>query len=600
MGKLETTGMASSGARGLTIAAVIVLGTVLCVLGLLLPDLWRFAPGPIRERPFEVAAMSTLAAYGMLRGLVARRRIRWAKRRLIDIEILAAHLLPQGLSLGMALLAAGLFLGWLPNYLTWPWCRDADTFATLAIGWKQGVVPYRDVRAYNFPGHIYLHWILGQTFGWGHTVPYQAVDALGIALLGVVLAMWSRRLSGTRLPGLGAFLAYLSFALGLEYEMTAQRDAHAALLAVLGLLAAETWPDGRGRIVSAAAMAAALTIRPHALLFLPAMAAALVERLPRPLDWRLSGRVLGIWALAFAGFTLVAFTPLIVAGVADDLARGLRVAAYGGPYSRATPASMLRVAIEPFHDPWTVFVLASVALLAIAGPVVTRRPARTWFLAMLAALAYRPLHPVQHDYLVHPRELVTAVALALPLAAIVGASRLTRVVIVVILVHQALPAIPRYCLPRDSVQAFDVLARGDRRRVPPAGAHRFFGSRPENGAYVWRDYQDTLDYLKCHTEATTPVANVLRRVPFPSVNGPIGRPSPFRAESGICWMWLVDNDLDAAFAAELKAANGAVVVWVPDEEAEPRLRLPRLTAAIREHFRPEARFGVIEVWGRIP
>ena len=51
-------------------------------------------------------------------------------------------------------LATGMLASWALHYLTWPWCRDEDTFATLALSWDAGIRPYRDIRAYNFPGHI--------------------------------------------------------------------------------------------------------------------------------------------------------------------------------------------------------------------------------------------------------------------------------------------------------------------------------------------------------------------------------------------------------------------------------------------------------------
>jgi hypothetical protein len=62
-------------------------------------------------------------------------------------------------------------------------------------------------------------------------------------------------------------------------------------------------------------------------------------------------------------------------------------------------------------------------------------------------------------------------------------------------------------------------------------------------------------------------------------------------------MLLVDLDLDAEFAAELEQAADSVVVWAPADDRFPsRLSLPRLTEVIRKLYRPEARFGRIEVW----
>ncbi len=95
------------------------------------------------------------------------------------------------------------------------------------------------------------------------------------------------------------------------------------------------------------------------------------------------------------------------------------------------------------------------------------------------------------------------------------------------------------------------------------------------------------------------VANVLEQPPYPAINGPAGRLSPFQAESGICWMLLVNIDLEPEFAESLAQADDSVVVWSPEEHGlVSQLRLDRLAAVIREHYRPEARFGHIEVWRR--
>ena len=62
-------------------------------------------------------------------------------------------------------------------------------------------------------------------------------------------------------------------------------------------------------------------------------------------------------------------------------------------------------------------------------------------------------------------------------------------------------------------------------------------------------------------------------------------------------MWLIDDDLDADFAASLERTPAAVVVWSPSE-AVPRLALARVTAVVLRRYRREARFGRIEVWRR--
>ena len=101
------------------------------------------------------------------------------------------------------------------------------------------------------------------------------------------------------------------------------------------------------------------------------------------------------------------------------------------------------------------------------------------------------------------------------------------------------------------------------------------------------------------TSPQTLVANAFNRFPYLPINGPTGRLSPFRAESGICWMCFVDIDLDSEFAQALEAATDSVVVWEPDQlDIDPRIKVKRLNAVIRELYQPAARFGTFEIWTR--
>ena len=90
---------------------------------------------------------------------------------------------------------------WLPTYLTWPWYTDSEHFAMLARLWDSGGLPYRDMFSTQFPGEIYLHWLLGKLLGWGNTVAYYAVDAALVIAFGALLVLWGRRRVGSALPG---------------------------------------------------------------------------------------------------------------------------------------------------------------------------------------------------------------------------------------------------------------------------------------------------------------------------------------------------------------------------------------------------------------
>jgi hypothetical protein len=173
-----------------------------------------------------------------------------------------------------------------------------------------------------------------------------------------------------------------------------------------------------------------------------------------------------------------------------------------------------------------------------------------------------------------------------------------RVLAILLILYEAVPRVPLFCSPLESLRALGTLARGVYpAEAPPGCRHPWF--RPYSSHYKWPDYCNVLDYLRREIGPGTQIANVLKHPPFPSLNGPLGRLSPFRAESGICWMWLVNVDLDAPFAEALERTPDSVVVWSPKEiHTQPRLELERVTEVIRRHYRPAAQFGSIEVWRR--
>jgi hypothetical protein len=583
----------------------LVAGTAAAMLALaalwVLPTAIPLLPRAIRGFPIEWLAVVLVAAFIAAHGLTRNRTTHDERamrvRRILDrLDRGSGWLLDGGLTMTVLVLAAALLATWAPHYLTWPWCRDEDTFATLAQSWDAGIRPYRDIRAYNFPGHIYLHWLIGHAFGWGRTVAFYALDAAAVVALGVALGAWSRRRLGGSLPGLVGYVAFVGFYLGIDYESVAERDWHATLAAALAVMVLETVPGRLGLWIAAALEASALSIRPHAVLFLPAMASTFAER-PRP--WRAFVE----WAIGLGLLTGMAFAPLWTQGLEDDLFRGLRVAAYGGPYSKLTPEGVADILVHELVTPWMIGLIGSLIWVWLSDRTM-RRPVRTWLLALVAAVFYRTMHPVQHQYLAHPLGLISSIVLALPVARVLSISRLARpvrVLAVVLVLYEALPHVPTFCSPLDSIRALRPLVRGVAPDKPPPGCrNRRF--HPDMCHYKWGDYCQALEYLRQTTRPETEIANVLREPPYPSLNGPAGRLSPFRAESGICWMCLIDIDLDAVFARALEETPDSVVVWSPaeDRSADPRLRLERVTAVIRRSYRPDARFGPIEVWRRSP
>ena len=177
------------------------------------------------------------------------------------------------------------------------------------------------------------------------------------------------RLGGS-LPGLVGYVTFLGFYLSQDFHQVAGRDWHASLGAALALMALEVWPGRPALWIAAALEAAALTIRPYAVFFLPAIGSAIAER-PRP-GWDMAE-----WGSAIVLFTSLSFAPLVAQGLLDDLLRGLGVAAYGGPYSKASLAGALTILYGQLRSGWTFALVASLMVLWLFDGQTSRKLART-------------------------------------------------------------------------------------------------------------------------------------------------------------------------------------------------------------------------------
>ncbi len=578
-------------ARIIPIAVLLILGPSLVA---------SVVPRRYRER---LAALSRRVARTRPAAFLVDRADRALAPRtrgpLAPVEGFASWVLHGPLTIVLVASSALMLLTWAPHYLTWPWCPDSDQFAVSALSWRAGLVPYRDQADFDFPGPIYLFYLLGVTFGWGQTAPFYAADAALLIALGVALACWSRRLFGRALPGLVAYLPFLGYYLGLDYYMVAERDWHGPLLAALAVMALEARPGRGGRLASALAMAAALLYRPHEVLFLPAVASALLEGCrDGEGGWpRAIGRLAG-WCAALAVSLVLVFGPLIVAGALDDFVRALRIARYGGTYNHATWSSFARGLGSHLHDRTTAGTLAAIVLLAVLGPSSLRGPARTWGLAMLGALLYKPISPFPHAYLDEPMVLVRSIALAPLVACLMEANRLAaplRLAGVAAAIAAGVPSVPAYCSASRSLRALGPLMRGEDPVDPPPGCDRRFLDQPET-RYPWGDYRRLLAYIRRSTSPRTRVANLLHEFPLPTVNGPTGRRNPFPAAGGYVHLWSVDPGLEARYAEDLELADDSVVVWDP---GFPDRKFPLLDRSVRRWYRPAARFGHIEVWRHV-
>ena len=304
---------------------------------LILPDLsrsiWMLMPARLRVCWVEAMASALVAAYLITERLATSNVGPWdcrtrANRSLAWVNSLAECVWDRGLSMALGVTCGGFLAAWVPHYLTWPWSRDEDTFSVLAMSWDRGILPYRDIKAYNFPGETYVFWLLGKVFGWGQTTSFYAFDSGCVVLLGIVLVCWSRRKLGGAVPGLIGYLAFLKFYLSQPFETTGERDWHVAFLVAMGLMLPQSWPGRWSRLASALTTAMALAIRPHAVLFLPALVSAITEPWPASGTSRSArARTVIDWAGWAGVFVLVAFAPVMLAGITDDWIRGLRVVA---------------------------------------------------------------------------------------------------------------------------------------------------------------------------------------------------------------------------------------------------------------------------------
>jgi hypothetical protein len=488
-------------------------------------------------------------------------------------------------------------VSWVPHYLTWPWWADHEVFGTMARGWDAGLRPYRDLVGNNFPGTIYLFWVIGHVFGWGKIAPFYALDAAMIVGLAVLIVAWSVRRFGRALPGLLGAGAMLSYFIDLDFSAAGQRDGQAPILAVAGLLVAQAWPGRASRLTSALVLALGASIRPQVVFFVPAYWMVIAEG-ARPADAPPS-RALGPlleWNLAVGALLALCFLPLALAGVMGDLIRGLRIVAYGGGYNSAGVSEFAyRFSLEVMDRRVLVVPLAVLLTRTMLG-AEDRRLASAWIVAFLGVFFYAPLSPQMPPYSLHPLWLVWSIHVAI-LARIIltapGMASIWRFVFLGVLISLSISLKPTNSSPSLSLRAIALLRKGESPVEEPRGyKHPHPAFIP---VYPWADYRALLDYLRTSTPPQTRVANILKGV---AVTAPIDRLPALPAESAT-WLMIVHGTDLPRFIEALERTPDSVVVWDQTYHAEWKVPEP-LAAAVRRLYEPKAKFGDLEVWSRKP
>ncbi len=528
-------------------------------------------------------------------------------------ERIAAWVLGMPSTLALSALCGFQLATWIPHYLTWPWFADHDVFATMALGWSQGQLPYRDLAGNNFPGTIYIFWLLGTLFGWGRTIPFLALDAALVLLLGTALSTWSVRRFGRILPGLAGFAVFLTYYLGLDFSRVGQRDWHGPLFVVLGLLALESIPGRWSRPLAALATALALSIRPQTILFLPALLLAVVQTARDARATRDSSdptasngshlRIVVGFLAWLSLFTVLAFAPILIAGIGRDFFHGIGRVMYGASYNKAGGRSILQqFLLQATHLEFVVVPLLMVLVMPWADRP-GRRSALVWLVALAGAWLYKPISPVPFPYLEHPLRLIIAVNAAV-LVQLLLTPGLTRPVPRLVAILLALTAVveikPAQCSVSYTRQGIQSLRTRTEPIDAPLGLRIGPPGSPQPLAYPWKDYRGTIEFLRTETSSATLVANLVHVVP--ALNSPAGRQTFLPAES-LAWL-KVDPGAEAGFQSALETPPaGSLVVWTPDIEPAGDLFqhdavVQRLAPVIRKNFEPLARFGDVEVWKR--
>lgn len=178
-----------------------------------------------------------------------------------------------------AFAAVALWLAW--KSLGWPLVHDAPIMHYVAWRIAEGAAPYRDLFDMNFPGVYLFHLGVVKVLGMGDAA-WRAVDlavtVLGAVMVAALAAPWGR------VAALGGALFFAAYHLAGGAWNAGQRDFLLTPLLLAGALGVARWAEGGSACAvfgSGVALGAALTIKPHAGVFVAALAVFVAVRARR-------------------------------------------------------------------------------------------------------------------------------------------------------------------------------------------------------------------------------------------------------------------------------------------------------------------------------
>ena len=503
----------------------------------------------------------------------------------------------------LCILMALCFLLWAPHYLYWPWWMDIEHFSVSAHAWDHGIKPYRDLIDFNFPGPIYVMWVIGKLFGWDHPMAANFLDILVFSVLCFVTVRWSKRVFDSSTAGLIGNLLMARYYMSLDASRVMQRDWYVIALGIGMLMIIQMTTHLNKYLFAGFLLAVAFVIRPYAILLVPPVVVALL------LEYR------GQWLkiefafkqVVFSGLvsSMILWSPLVLHGIADDFFREIfRELMYGNydPEGR-----------QAFH--WAVYhqiaskVIFSAFCIVVPLLYLLRNDRRKlylvlpWVVMFVSMVFYKPMSPVMHAYTEIPLEMVAGLMVGIFWGVFEnyqGVSSWFKVCLIAFWTWFYLPGIPEMLSVSSSREALvSMVSNTGLEKSPPGWAGHLKDRNNIPKSYFWQDYQAALKFIREETSSEVRVVNFIRKQPFPTFNGPTGRLSLWPCGEGIQWLRWVHPELELEFANALKTQVPAIVIWNDREEmSQVTIKYPLIDQLIRSEYEPVARFGQIDIWKR--